>query len=69
MRAALYLRVSTDQQTTENQHQELGAAAARAGWTIAQVFEDNGISGAKGPRPTPRLRQLHELIGAVRSTW
>jgi DNA invertase Pin-like site-specific DNA recombinase len=30
VRAALYLRVSTDDQTTENQRRDLKAAAARA---------------------------------------
>ena len=47
-RVALYLRVSTDGQTTENQRQALEAVAARRGWEIVKVFEDAGISGAKG---------------------
>ena len=47
-RAALYLRVSTDQQTTENQRLELAKAAKRQGWEIVAVFDDNGVSGAKG---------------------
>lgn len=58
MRAALYLRVSTDDQTTHNQYQELWAAAARAGWPIAAVFEDAGISGAKGRDQRPGFDQL-----------
>ena len=62
MRAALYLRVSTDQQTTGNQYQELWAAAARAGWSIAEVFEDNGISGAKGRDQRPAFDRLHRAI-------
>ena len=47
-RTALYLRVSTDGQTVENQLIELEAAAARHNWHIVKVFEDRGISGAKG---------------------
>jgi len=37
-RVALYLRVSTDGQTTENQRLELAAAAARRGWEIAGTY-------------------------------
>jgi DNA invertase Pin-like site-specific DNA recombinase len=47
-RVALYLRVSTDDQTCENQRRELEAAARRHGWEIAAIFQDEGISGAKG---------------------
>jgi DNA invertase Pin-like site-specific DNA recombinase len=62
VRAALYLRVSTDQQTTANQYQELWAAAARAGWTVLQVYEDAGISGAKGRERRPAFDRLHRAI-------
>jgi DNA invertase Pin-like site-specific DNA recombinase len=34
-RAALYLRVSTDGQTTENRHLALEGVAAQRGWTVA----------------------------------
>lgn len=47
-RVALYLRVSTDGQTTENQRRELAHVVERAGWTLAEVYEDAGVSGAKG---------------------
>lgn len=47
-RAALYLRVSTDQQTVENQRMALEAVAERRGWQIVATFADQGISGAKG---------------------
>lgn len=47
-RAALYLRVSTAEQTTENQERDLRSAAQRAGWEIVHVYCDHGISGAKG---------------------
>ena len=33
-RAALYVRVSTDQQTTANQERELSEVADRMGWEI-----------------------------------
>lgn len=54
-RAALYLRVSTDDQTTANQERELQQVAARAGWDIVAVFRDEGISGSKGRDRRPGL--------------
>lgn len=54
-RAALYLRVSTDDQTTENQRRELEAVAERAGWEIVAVYKDEGISGSKGRDKRPGL--------------
>jgi DNA invertase Pin-like site-specific DNA recombinase len=47
-RVAIYVRVSTDEQTTALQRRELTAWAGRAGHTIVKVYEDKGISGAKG---------------------
>ena len=47
-RAAIYLRVSTQDQTTSNQEHELRQAAERADWQVAKVYRDHGISGAKG---------------------
>ncbi|CAI8981503.1 recombinase family protein [Methylocaldum szegediense] len=57
-RAALYLRVSTDGQTTESQRLELTAVAERAGWLIVEVYEDAGISGAKGRDKRPAFDKL-----------
>jgi DNA invertase Pin-like site-specific DNA recombinase len=57
-RAALYLRVSTDGQTTENQRLALEAVAAHRGWSIVATYEDNGISGAKGREKRPGLDKL-----------
>jgi DNA invertase Pin-like site-specific DNA recombinase len=54
-RAALYLRVSTDGQTTENQSRALKAVAAQRGWTVVATYDDNGISGAKGRNKRPGL--------------
>ena len=49
-RAALYVRVSTDAQTVENQLRELRQVARRRGWDVVEVYSDAGISGAKGQR-------------------
>ena len=47
-RAAIYLRVSTSGQTVENQRRELEQVARRRGWSVVEVYQDEGISGAKG---------------------
>lgn len=45
---AIYARVSTDNQTVENQLLELHAVAQRQGWDVVTVLTDEGVSGAKG---------------------
>ena len=54
-RAALYVRVSTDQQSVDNQTRELRQVAERRGWTVVEVYSDAGISGAKGRDKRPGL--------------
>ena len=61
-RAGIYLRVSTDQQTTENQLRILTEVAQRSGWTIVRVFEDAGISGAKGRDQRPGYDALLKAV-------
>ena len=61
-KVALYARVSTDGQTTENQLRELRAAVERNGWTIVAEFVDHGISGAKGRRDRPRFDALLHAV-------
>jgi len=46
-RVAIYVRVSSDGQTVENQKRELEAVAKRHGWEVAEVFSDHGISEQK----------------------
>jgi DNA invertase Pin-like site-specific DNA recombinase len=63
-RAVLYLRVSTVDQTTANQEQELRQVAERAGWEVAHVYRDHGISGAKGRNGRPQFDALcHDAAG------
>ena len=57
-RAAIYLRVSTQDQTTSNQEHELRQAAERAGWQVARLYKDHGISGAKGRNGRPAFDAL-----------
>src|SRR6516225_9065070 len=54
-RAALYLRVSTDHQSVENQNRELRQIAERRGWAVVEVYSDAGISGAKRRDQRPGL--------------
>jgi DNA invertase Pin-like site-specific DNA recombinase len=55
MRVAIYLRVSTTDQTTDNQRRELEAVASRHNWSVVRVF-----LGGQGSRRTPRPRRLDE---------
>ena len=48
MKVAIYVRVSTNEQTTENQVRELTEWADRAGHQVVMIYDDNGVSGAKG---------------------
>jgi DNA invertase Pin-like site-specific DNA recombinase len=57
-RAAIYLRVSTVDQTTANQEQALLEAAKRSGLEIVKVYRDHGISGAKGREKRPDFDAL-----------
>src|SRR5215213_8972802 len=57
-RAAVYVRVSTSEQTTENQDRELREVAERMGWQIVNVYRDQGISGAKGREKRPAFDLL-----------
>src|SRR6185369_5314022 len=63
-RAAVYLRVSTGEQTVDNQRRELEAAAASRGWSVVAIYADEGISGAKGREGRPQLDLM--LKDAVR---
>jgi DNA invertase Pin-like site-specific DNA recombinase len=72
-RVAIYLRVSTSKQETSNQRRELEAVAARSGWQVVKVYEDAGISGAKGRDKRPGLDALMKAVNAKEfdmvATW
>src|SRR6266436_7214270 len=59
---ALYLRVSTGEQTVENQRRELMAACERGGWQVVAEYAGGGISGAKGRGDRPGFDRLHKAI-------
>jgi DNA invertase Pin-like site-specific DNA recombinase len=62
MKAAIYARVSTDRQTTDNQTRELRALAKREGWEVVGVFEDT-MSGAKGREDRKGLDAMLKAVG------
>ena len=59
-RAAIYVRVSTMEQTTDPQEAELKEYVERRGWTLT-VYRDHGQSGAKNDRPA-----LNALLADLR---
>lgn len=60
-RVALYARVSTGEQTAENQLLELRRYAEARGWTVAHEYVDHAVSGLKTSRPA-----LDEMMRAAR---
>ena len=62
-RVAIYGRVSTDGQTTDNQVVALKEVAARRGWDIAEVYIDHGISGANGRDKRPGFDRMLKDAG------
>lgn len=61
-RVALYLRVSTDHQTIENQRRDLEEVAGHLGWNVVLVLADEGVSGAKGRDRRPGFDKLHKAV-------
>ncbi len=62
-KVALYVRVSTDGQSVNNQERELREVAKAKGWEIVEVYNDTGISGAKGRDGRPALdKALREAV-------
>src|SRR5437764_3978435 len=57
-RAAIYGRVSTDLQTTDNQIMALREVAARRGWEVVEVYVDHASSGAKRRDKRPAFDQM-----------
>ena len=61
MKVAVYARVSTHDQTAENQLIELRRYVAARGWSAFE-YVDHGVSGSKDRRPA-----LDQLVADVRS--
>src|SRR5260370_4186687 len=65
--------LSQTPEDTENQRRELEAVADRSGWKIVKVYEDAGISGAKGRDQRPALDAMMKAVNAKEfdmvATW
>jgi DNA invertase Pin-like site-specific DNA recombinase len=61
-KAVLYFRVSTADQTTENQVPDLRRYAEFREWEIAAEYRDEAMSGAKETRP-----QLEKMMSEIRA--
>ena len=66
-RIAIYTRVSTSSQSTENQRHELLRVAQARNWEVIGEYTDAGISGAKTRADRPALDAL--LKDAVRGKF
>ena len=60
MTVAIYARVSTSEQTCENQLVELRGSCAARSWTVRESV-DQGVSGARETRPA-----LDAMLAAVK---
>ena len=58
MRVAIYARVSTDDQDTENQLLQLRSWCAAAGHEIVNEYVDQAVSGAKSAKKRPKFAAL-----------
>ena len=56
--------LSTSKQDTDNQRRELEAVAERSGWKVVKIYEDAGISGAKGRDQRPGLDAMMKAVNA-----
>ena len=61
MATAIYARVSTKDQTTDNQVEQLQQVAAKAGWAVSAVYADV-VSGSKGREQRPELDAMLKAV-------
>ena len=61
-RVGIYLRVSTKEQTTDNQLRAIRQVAKRARWEVVGVYEDAGVSGAKSREKRPQYDALLKAV-------
>ncbi len=70
LKVAIYLRVSTTDQSTEIQHNEIISFVESRGWIIYKIYEDKE-SGTKSNRPALRLllQAVHQRQVDVVVCW
>lgn len=57
-KVVIYARVSTNEQTTENQILKLKSVIEKNDWELVEIYQDEGISGAKGRDKRPEFNRL-----------
>jgi DNA invertase Pin-like site-specific DNA recombinase len=57
-KVVIYARVSTTDQTTENQILKLRTIVEKNDWELTEIYVDEGISGAKGRDKRPEFNRL-----------
>ena len=67
MKAVIYSRVSTNDQTVDNQLKVLREVAEKKGLEVVQEISDEGISGAKGRDERDGFNEL--IKGSVQKEW
>ena len=68
-KAAIYVRVSTDKQSVENQLRELRQIAERRGWKVVHEYHDAGISDSKGRKARPGIVEMLKDAQRRRFAW
>ena len=66
IRAAYYLRVSTESQELENQRAEIVPFVENRGWRLVDTFEDS-MSGRKTEKDRPSFRRDRNDIRYLRA--
>ena len=66
-KAVIYSRVSTNEQTVENQLKVLREVAEKRGLEVVREISDEGISGAKGRDERPGFDEL--IKGSIKNEW
>ena len=66
-KAVIYSRVSTNDQTIENQLQVLREVAEKKGYEVVREISDEGISGVKGRDARKGFDEL--ITGSIRREW
>ena len=57
-KVVIYARVSTNDQTTENQILKLRTIVKKNDWELTEIYVDEGISGAKGRDKRPEFDRV-----------
>ena len=68
-RAAIYTRVSTSEQTTENQACRLREVAARAGRQVVATYDETASGAASSDRRARRTLPCSRMLDGARLTF